>query len=133
MAAAVADFRVKKPAASKIKRAQGTPTIQLEANPDILKAVTKHRQGKNDGSPKVLVGFAAESDDLLKHAKVKLKDKGLDLLVANDISAVDAGFHVDTNRVLLLDKKGGEEQLELMSKLDVAREIMLRIADLLNK
>jgi phosphopantothenoylcysteine decarboxylase/phosphopantothenate--cysteine ligase len=133
MAAAVADFRVKKPAASKIKRAKGTPTIELEANPDILKAVTERRQGKKEGSPKVRVGFAAESDDLLKHAKVKLKEKGLDLLVANDISAVDAGFNVDTNRVLLLDNKGGEEQLELMSKLDVAREIMLRIAVLLDK
>ncbi len=129
MAAAVADFRPKNPPQSKMKRAEGAPTIELTANPDILKAVSAQRE--KSGTPKLLVGFAAESDDLLKNAQGKLKAKGLDLLAANDISAKDAGFEVDSNRVLLLDKGGGEEQLELMSKAEVARIIMQRVADLL--
>ena len=126
MAAAVADYRVKNPAEKKIKRAEGVPTIELEANPDILKAVSQRRQKSH--FPRVLVGFAAESNDLKKNAKAKLKAKGLDLLIANDISAKDAGFEVDSNRVLVLDSDGSEEQLPLMSKLEVARYVIDKIA-----
>ena len=129
MAAAVADFRPAQSAESKLKRAKGVPTIELAANPDILKAVAERRA--QSGYPKVLVGFAAESDDLVKNAQAKVQAKGLDLLAANDISAPDAGFEVDTNRVLLLDKEGGQQQLELMSKDDVARAILQRLIALL--
>lgn len=129
MAAAVADFRPAQSAESKLKRAKGVPTIELAANPDILKAVAARRA--QSGFPKVLVGFAAESDDLLENAQAKLQAKGLDLLAANDISAPDAGFEVDTNRVLLLDKEGGQQQLELMSKDAVARAILQRLIALL--
>ncbi len=129
MAAAVADFRPKEAAKNKIKRAQGVPGIELEANPDILKAVAEGRKKSN--KPFVLVGFAAESQDLIKNAKVKLEAKGLDLLAANDISAEDAGFEVETNRILLLDKDGGQEQLELMSKSEVARIILEKVKKLL--
>jgi phosphopantothenoylcysteine decarboxylase/phosphopantothenate--cysteine ligase len=79
----------------------------------------------------VLVGFAAESQDLLANAQVKLKEKGLDLLVANDILADDAGFEVDTNRVVLLSKDGEKEEWPLMSKAEVAEKVMARVAELL--
>jgi phosphopantothenoylcysteine decarboxylase/phosphopantothenate--cysteine ligase len=125
MAAAVADFRVTNANQKKIKRAGGVPDLELETNPDILQAVTKASR------PKVVVGFAAESDDLLKNAAQKLENKNLDLIVANDIRATDAGFEVDTNRVILLDRSGNKEELPLMSKEDVARHVLSRVAKLL--
>lgn len=129
MAAAVSDFRAKKTANKKIKRAAGAFTIELSENPDILLEVGALKGKK----PKVIVGFAAESDDLLKNAKQKLKAKNLDLIVANDISAKDAGFETDTNRVILLDKQGGKEELPLQSKTDVARVILERVVKLLSE
>ena len=81
--------------------------------------------------PRVVVGFAAESEDLLKNARAKLEHKGLDLLVANDISAKDAGFEVDTNRVTLLSADGGQEAMELVSKVLVAERIVKRVAEML--
>jgi len=81
--------------------------------------------------PKVIVGFAAESKDLAASAKQKLKAKHLDLIVANDITAQDAGFEVDTNRVILLDRSGHRQDLPLMSKAEVARVIVERAAALL--
>lgn len=125
MAAAVADFRVTNASQKKIKRAGGVPDLVLETNPDILQAVT------NASRPKVVVGFAAESDDLLKNAAHKLESKNLDLIVANDISATDAGFEVDTNRVTFLDRSGTKEELPLMSKEDVARIVLDRVVELL--
>jgi phosphopantothenoylcysteine decarboxylase / phosphopantothenate---cysteine ligase len=77
------------------------------------------------------VGFAAESRDLLENAAVKLKSKGLDLIAANDISASDAGFASETNRITLLFADGRRETLSLMSKNEVAEIIMGRVADLL--
>jgi phosphopantothenoylcysteine decarboxylase/phosphopantothenate--cysteine ligase len=97
------------------------------ATPDILAEVAALKSKKL----KVRVGFAAESQDLLKNAQAKLKEKGLDLIVANDISAEDAGFEVDTNKVILLDKDGGQEELPLMSKAEVAEAVMGRVAKLL--
>lgn len=127
MAAAVADFHPSKAAKQKIKRAKGAPTIELSATPDILAEVAALKSKKL----KVTVGFAAESQDLLKNAQSKLKQKGLDLIVANDISAKEAGFEVDTNKVILLEKSGGQEELPLMSKTEVAQEVMGRAAKLL--
>ncbi|MCW5875525.1 MAG: bifunctional phosphopantothenoylcysteine decarboxylase/phosphopantothenate--cysteine ligase CoaBC [Anaerolineales bacterium] len=126
MAAAVADFRPKSSASQKIKRAGGAPQIELVANPDILAAVGKAR-GKR---LKAVVGFAAESQDLLKNAQQKLKAKKVDLIVANDISAADAGFEVDTNQVVLVSKQGVEE-LPLMSKDEVARAVIERLSSML--
>lgn len=127
MAAAVADFRPEKSSPQKIKRASGAPEIKLIANPDILKELGKVKGAR----PKIVVGFAAESTDLLKNAKEKLAAKELNLIVANDISTKDAGFEVDTNRVLLLDKSGKQEQLPLMTKDEVARIILEKVVGLL--
>jgi len=129
MAAAVADFRPKNLAKDKIKKAGGIPQIELEGTEDILKTVAGNGSGKQ--RPRVLVGFAAESRDLLENATVKLKSKGLDLIAANDISAPDAGFASETNRVTLLFADGRKESLPLMGKSEVAEVIMERVASLL--
>jgi phosphopantothenoylcysteine decarboxylase / phosphopantothenate---cysteine ligase len=129
MAAAVADFRPKNVADSKIKKKEGIPQIELEATPDILGMVAGLGSGKK--RPKVVVGFAAESRDLLKNATIKLQSKKLDIIAANDISATDAGFSVDTNRVTLLYADGRSEALPLMSKFEVAETIVARVAALL--
>jgi phosphopantothenoylcysteine decarboxylase / phosphopantothenate---cysteine ligase len=129
MAAAVADFRPAHEAAQKIKRAEGTPILALEPTVDILAAVGEQRQAT--GRPAVVAGFAAETQDLLVNARRKMEAKKLDLLVANDVSAADSGFAVDTNRVLLLDPTGGVERLPLLTKAQVAEHIVSRIAALL--
>lgn len=126
MAAAVADFRPVETASQKIKKESAPPIIRLAANPDILAIVGKQRQ--ETGYPDVVVGFAAESQSLLENAAAKLKAKNLDLIVANDISAKDAGFAVDTNRVTLLDSSGSAEAFPLMSKEEVAAALMDRLA-----
>jgi phosphopantothenoylcysteine decarboxylase/phosphopantothenate--cysteine ligase len=130
-AAAVADFRPDQVAAQKIKKTDDSDglTLNLTRNPDILAAVRDQRQ--TSGRPRVVVGFAAESQDLVANARAKLTRKGLDLLAANDISASDAGFSVDTNRVILLDAAGDQEVLPLMSKAQVAERIIARVAELL--
>ena len=125
MAAAVADFRPKQAAAHKLKSRDGVPQMQLEATEDVLKAVGKGRR------PHVVVGFAAESRDLMTNAVEKLKSKKLDLIVANDISAIDAGFGTDTNRVTILDAAGNAEALPLTTKTEVAEIIIERVATLL--
>src|SRR6185436_14064226 len=89
MAAAVADFRPKKAAKDKIKKEGGVPQIELEATEDILKAVSGSGVERNGQRPRLVVGFAAESQDLLQNATVKLQSKNLDLIAANDISAQD--------------------------------------------
>ena len=127
MAAAVADFRPSKEAKQKIKRAAGVPKLELTANPDILLELYKMKAKQ----PRVVVGFAAESKDLIVNAKQKLTAKHLDLIVANDIAASDAGFEVDTNRVVLLDKTGKQERFPLMSKDEVARIVVERATALL--
>lgn len=137
MAAAVADFRPKNLAKDKIKKEGGIPQIELEATEDILKTVAGDGSGKpalstvETNRPRVVVGFAAESRDLLENAAHKLKSKGLDFIAANDISASDAGFAVETNRVTLLFADGRQEILPLMSKSEVAEVILERIAKLL--
>jgi phosphopantothenoylcysteine decarboxylase/phosphopantothenate--cysteine ligase len=129
MAAAVADFRPRDPAADKIKKVGGIPEIRLEATPDILRAVAGYK-GQH-GWPRLTVGFAAESGNLFDNARAKLEAKGLDLIVANDISAPDAGFGVDTNRVTLLSPDGRCEPLPLMSKAQVAQAVLDRVVELL--
>jgi phosphopantothenoylcysteine decarboxylase/phosphopantothenate--cysteine ligase len=129
MAAAVADFRPKNLAKDKIKKEGGIPQIELEATEDILKTVAGEGSGKT--RPRVVVGFAAESRDLLENAAHKLKSKDLDFIAANDISADDAGFAVETNRVTLLFADGHPEGLPLMSKAEVAEVILERVAKLL--
>jgi phosphopantothenoylcysteine decarboxylase/phosphopantothenate--cysteine ligase len=125
MAAAVADFRPAKPAGQKLKRSQGVPEVKLEPTDDILAAVAEVR--KATGRPSVVVGFAAESQDLVAHAREKLKARDLSLIVANDITAADAGFGVDTNRVTLLDATGAVDSLPLMSKEQVGEVVMDRV------
>jgi len=129
MAAAVADFRPKNVAENKLKKRDGIPQIELEAAPDVLKTVAAQRAEKK--RPHIVAGFAAESRDLLENASEKLKSKNLDLIVANDISAVDAGFGAQTNRVTLLFADGRKESLPLMDKTEVAEAIVHTVAKLL--
>lgn len=129
MAAAVADFRPASTAQKKVKRAKGVPEIKLEPTPDILELVVKERDKQN--WPLVVVGFAAESEDLVKNARTKLTEKDISLIVANDITAKDAGFSVDTNRVTLVDQGGGVEKLPLASKTHVAEVVLDRVVSML--
>jgi phosphopantothenoylcysteine decarboxylase/phosphopantothenate--cysteine ligase len=124
-AAAVADFRPKTVADSKIKKAGAPPQIELEATPDIAAELgaMKKRQ--------ILVGFAAETDNHAEAARGKLASKNLDFIVLNDVRATDAGFEVDTNRVTILSADGTEETLPLQLKSGVARAIWDRVADAL--
>ncbi len=124
MAAAVADWRPSSTSSQKIKKgAADTWEVELVKNPDIVAGIASESLIK--------VGFAAESEDLLANAESKLLSKGLHLIVANDITAADSGFGVDTNRVVLLDREGGKESLPLMSKYDVGCAILDRVADYL--
>ncbi len=131
MAAAVADFRPKKAAENKLKKQDGILQIELEAAPDILETVAGQKSRKN--RPCLVVGFAAESRDLVKNASAKLSSKKLDMIVANDITAPDSGFAVNTNRVTLLFKDAKVESLPLMSKAEVAEVILERVAGMLPK
>jgi phosphopantothenoylcysteine decarboxylase/phosphopantothenate--cysteine ligase len=127
MAAAVADFRPKQSAVNKIKKRDGIPQIELEAAPDVLAAVAAIGVNR----PRIVIGFAAESRDLLENAAEKLKSKKLDMIVANDIAGTDSGFGVDTNRVTLLFPDAKEQALPLMRKDEVAETIVAHLAMLL--
>lgn len=122
MAAAVADYRPSTPSTQKIKKDQSALTIQLERTVDIL--------GSLSGS-QVRVGFAAESSELDRNAQAKLAAKGLDLIVANDITATDAGFGSESNRVTIIDRHGGIDRLPLQSKREVAERVLDRVVQLL--
>ena len=130
MAAAVADFTPKKPARAKLKKGT-TESLLLELAPtaDILAEVGARR--RRTKRPRVLVGFAAETGDASREARRKLREKGLDLIVANDVTVPGAGFEVGTNRVLLIGAGGAEERLPMMSKDDVAEAVMERVVRLL--
>jgi phosphopantothenoylcysteine decarboxylase/phosphopantothenate--cysteine ligase len=129
MAAAVADFRPTQAAERKIRRGGGPPPVVLEATEDILGKVMAQR--KRSGHPKVVVGFAAESHDLVESARAKLRSKGLNLIVANDILSQDSGFGSDNNRVTLLDADDTVQQLAMMSKAEVAEVVIERVERLL--
>jgi len=118
MCAAVADWRPKQASAVKLKKRAMAPVLELEPNPDIL-ATIRVRKGN-----RLFVGFAAETGDPLPEGRRKRADKGLDLLVANDVSQPDAGFAVDTNRVTLLPREGAEQSLPLLTKQEVAARIV---------
>ncbi|PKB63274.1 MAG: bifunctional 4'-phosphopantothenoylcysteine decarboxylase/phosphopantothenoylcysteine synthetase [SAR202 cluster bacterium Io17-Chloro-G1] len=123
MAAAVADWRPVSTADQKIKKgASNEWAIELTKTPDIIAGLA--------ADSLVKVGFAAESQDLIANAQSKLVSKGLDLIVANDITAEDAGFAADTNRVTILDREGGSDELPLMSKYDVGVNILDRVRPL---
>jgi phosphopantothenoylcysteine decarboxylase/phosphopantothenate--cysteine ligase len=122
MAAAVADFRPAQAAGQKLKKEHGLPVLALEPTTDILAAVA--RQRRETGYPRLVVGFAAETQNLLENARAKMQAKALDLIVANDVSAADAGFAVDTNRVTLLDASGRVEALPLLAKAQVAEKVL---------
>ncbi len=124
MAAAVADYRPLATLSNKLKRNATSLTVELTENPDILEEAK--------GSF-LRMGFAAESENLLKNAREKLTRKSLDLMVANDITASDSGFGTDNNKVLLVRRDGSSEQLPLMPKYDVAHRILDEVVGLLPK
>ena len=129
MAAAVADFRPGTQSESKIKKntVDNELQLQLSPNPDVLLNVKEYQE--QHGKPDLMIGFAAESHDVVDNARAKVVRKGLDLLIANDITAIDAGFAVDNNRVVVIDSDGSHEELPLQSKYAVGRLIMTYIQE----
>jgi phosphopantothenoylcysteine decarboxylase/phosphopantothenate--cysteine ligase len=123
MAAAVADYRPKIPAASKVKKQAADWSLELERTQDILAEAPKHL---------VRVGFAAESTNLVKNATAKLRQKDLDLIVANDITREGSGFGADTNQVTLLNREGTATELPVLPKYEVAMQLLDRVRDLLD-
>jgi len=119
MAAAVADFRPVGPADQKLKKADGVPTVTLEPTPDILAAL-----GSRKPPAQTLVGFAAETTDLRRHAHDKLVRKQADLIVANDVSAPGVGFEHDTNEVVIVSASGMDHDVALSDKRAVARAVL---------
>lgn len=122
MAAAVADYRVKNKAEQKLKKtSKNELTLELVKNPDILKDLCTKK------THQTIVGFCAESENLLENAKEKIQKKGCDFLIANDISRKDIGFSSDYNEVTILSKNGGMKKLERASKNEIARQILKEI------
>jgi phosphopantothenoylcysteine decarboxylase/phosphopantothenate--cysteine ligase len=124
MAAAPADFRPASKATEKIKKGRSAPSIELEPTEDILKSTISKRAKKS-----LIVGFALETNNGAANAKEKLDTKNLDLIVLNNANEEGAGFGVDTNRVTLIDKSGRHEELDLMSKTDLAEILLDRIEE----
>lgn len=125
MSAAVADYRPARVAEQKIKKGDAALTLELERTKDILVAVAKAHCA---GRPGLVVGFAAETEDLLANASRKLREKRLDLIAANDVSSTDSGFGVETIRITLLTPDGQVEALQLMPKFEAAERILDRVA-----
>ena len=117
-AAAVSDYRASKTSSSKIKRGAESLTIHLEPNPDILATVAREK------GERLVVGFAAETDNVAENARKKLTAKNADLIVANDVTAEGAGFNVDTNVVTFFARDGREVILPKLSKAEVAQRIL---------
>ena len=118
--AAVADWRPEKCAATKLKKDRMSNVLKLTRNPDILKSAKCAKK----------VGFAAETNDVIAQARRKCREKGLEMIVANDVTEKGAGFGTDTNRVSFVWKDGSVERLPLMSKLAVARRIVRKCEDI---
>jgi phosphopantothenoylcysteine decarboxylase/phosphopantothenate--cysteine ligase len=127
MAAAVSDYRPVELAGKKIKRGKGPIDLRLEPNPDILQEIGSQKNGK------MLVGFAAETEELMANAEKKLKEKNLDMIVANNVSEAGAGFDVDTNVATILDRNGAVRSLSLMSKDELAEQILDHLLALKNQ
>lgn len=121
MTAAVADYRPAQVAAQKLKKGPGGLTLELVRTVDILADIAPRK------ADRLLVGFAAETEDVLANAARKLSEKGLDLIVANDVAGTETGFAVDTNAVTLLDASGHREAVPLMSKAEAADRILDRV------
>lgn len=117
MAAAVTDFRPEKVVAQKIKRGDAPLQLNLEPNVDILKELGANKNGK------ILIGFAAETEELIANARKKLREKNLDLIVANNVTEEGSGFDTDTNVATLVDRNGETLSLPLMTKADLADRI----------
>lgn len=127
MAAAVSDYRMGEPAANKLKKQEsGQLTLTLVENPDILAQLGAMKEKQ------YLVGFAAETQNLLTYAQKKLVKKNADMLIANDVSKDQVGFGYDTNQVTILTKNHEPQVLPLQSKLAVAREVMQKISEAIN-
>ena len=118
MAAAIADYKVKEYSQQKIKKGEDTITLELVKNPDILAELCQNKTSQ------IIVGFCAESENLIENAKAKILKKGCDFLVANDISRKDIGFNSDENEVTILDKNINITKLEKASKSVIARKIL---------
>ncbi|NLU49856.1 MAG: bifunctional phosphopantothenoylcysteine decarboxylase/phosphopantothenate--cysteine ligase CoaBC [Syntrophomonadaceae bacterium] len=123
-AAAVADYRPRTYSEQKVKKSDDDLVIELTRNPDILGELGRDKRNR------ILVGFAAETGDLIANGEAKMKKKNLDLLVANDVTLDGAGFGVDTNIVTIISRKGEITSLPKMSKDDLARIILDKIAEL---
>jgi phosphopantothenoylcysteine decarboxylase/phosphopantothenate--cysteine ligase len=138
MAAAVADFRPRRTLPRKLERGD-QPTLELESTPDILAEASRlvreraESDGRNPAGPQgtVLVGFAAETGSL-ERASAKLASKGVDLLVANDVSEAGSGFGSDTNHVTVLGRDGSVDTWPMLPKREVAERILDRVATLLD-
>jgi phosphopantothenoylcysteine decarboxylase/phosphopantothenate--cysteine ligase len=124
MAAAVADFRPKDPSDRKLKKEGAALAIALERTEDILQGLGAEKEGR------ILVGFAAETDDIVRNAREKLTKKNLDLIVANEIGLPGAGFASETNRAVLIDRGGKVSELPLMPKAELATHIIDAIVEL---
>ncbi len=124
MAAAVADYQPKDTAKNKIKKENLELTLELVRTPDILTEVKGNF---------LKIGFAAESEDVVDNARLKLEKKRLDLIVANDITGADSGFGADTNKVTLIDRKGNVESLPLLTKREVADKILDKVIELIKQ
>jgi len=125
MAAAVADFRPVVAATGKLKKDEGVPQIVLEPTPDILAGL-----GATKPAGQVLVGFAAETSNLLANAQGKLERKHLDLIVANDVSAPGVGFQHDTNAVTLLRSDGSARAVALTDKRAIAKAVLDTVVEI---
>jgi phosphopantothenoylcysteine decarboxylase/phosphopantothenate--cysteine ligase len=123
MAAAVADFRPKAPSGSKLRRDQGVPDLVLEPTPDVLRELVERRRGQ------VLVGFAAETEDVEAAGRRKLAAKGVDLLVANLVGREGTGFGSDTNEAAIVSAAGDDVPLRAWTKAELAAAVCDRLAD----
>jgi phosphopantothenoylcysteine decarboxylase/phosphopantothenate--cysteine ligase len=132
MAAAVADFRPAAPQAQKIKRGAGKLALELEATPDILAEIAAEAGAEtaHGAARRVIVGFAAETNDVAGNARKKLIAKGADLIVANDVTEPGAGFDGDTNVVTLIFRDAAEIRLPKMSKFDVATRVLDEVREI---
>jgi phosphopantothenoylcysteine decarboxylase/phosphopantothenate--cysteine ligase len=126
MAAAVADFRPEREASRKLKKEEGAPKLALVPTPDIL------RELGEEGGDAILIGFAAETSDLEANGRRKLREKGLDLIVVNEVGREGTGFGSETNDAMILGRDGRDEPLRTWTKRELATAICDRLAELVS-